>query len=51
MGFEGSGIIEEADSAEFKGRKVSIFANMSNGTYADYIVSKPSEVILWPNGT
>ena len=25
-----------------------MFANMSNGTYANYMVANPSDVIVWP---
>ena len=28
-----------------------MFANMSNGTYANYMVTNPSDVIVWPNKT
>ena len=48
MGFQGSGIIEDCDREEEKGRPVSMFANMKNGTYADYMVSNPSDLIIWP---
>jgi threonine dehydrogenase-like Zn-dependent dehydrogenase len=34
MGFEGSGVVEEADDASLVGRKVSVLANMGNGTYS-----------------
>ena len=48
MGFQGSGIIEDCDREEDRGRPVSMFANMKNGTYANYIVSDSSDVIKWP---
>lgn len=41
MGFEGSAIIEDCDDATLKGRRVSVLANLTNGTYADYMVSNP----------
>ena len=49
MGFEGSGIIEESDEKELIGRKVSVLANMSNGTYAEYMVSNTHEILVWPS--
>ena len=33
MGFEGSGEVVESDKIEQIGRRVSVIANMSNGTY------------------
>jgi NADPH:quinone reductase-like Zn-dependent oxidoreductase len=48
MGFEGSGVVEEAEDESLIGRKVSVLANMTNGTYSEYLVSNPHEVIFWP---
>lgn len=28
-----------------------MFANLSNGTYGEYMVSNPNEVMVWPKGT
>ena len=49
MGLEGSGVITESEQEELKGRRVSVFANKNNGTYAEYMVSSLNEVIVWPN--
>lgn len=51
MGFEGSGVIEESDRGAFNGKRVSILSNSLNGTYAQYIVSNPHEIILWPDSS
>jgi NADPH:quinone reductase-like Zn-dependent oxidoreductase len=48
MGFEGSGVIEQSDDPSLAGTRVSVLANMSNGTYAEYIVSNLNELIIWP---
>lgn len=48
MGFEGSAIIQDCDQPEFLGKKVSVFANLSNGTYAEYLVAKKEEILVWP---
>lgn len=34
MGFEGSGEVVESNNKDQIGRKVSVLANMSNGTYS-----------------
>ena len=34
MGFEGSGVIQESDVASQIGQRVSVLANMHNGTYS-----------------
>lgn len=51
MGFEGSGVIEQCEDSSLIGRKVSVLANSTNGTYADYIVSNFDEIIFWPKDT
>lgn len=33
------------------GRKVSVLANMTNGTYSEYLVSNKNELIFWPHPT
>jgi NADPH:quinone reductase-like Zn-dependent oxidoreductase len=48
MEFEGSGVIEQMDDPSLAGTRVSVLANMSNGTYAEYIVSSHNELLLWP---
>jgi mitochondrial enoyl-[acyl-carrier protein] reductase / trans-2-enoyl-CoA reductase len=42
MGFEGSGVIEQADNQSLVGSKVSVLSNMTNGTYSEYLVSNPN---------
>ena len=49
VGFEGSGVIEQADNANLIGKKVSIFADMSNGTHSTHMVTQPKNTILWPD--
>jgi NADPH:quinone reductase-like Zn-dependent oxidoreductase len=49
MGFEGSGVIEECDDAQLKGKQVSVLANLNNGTYAEYMVSNKNEILVWPD--
>ena len=51
MGFEGSGGVQESDDPAQVGRKVSVLANMGNGTYSEYVVSSGSELIFWPEDT
>jgi NADPH:quinone reductase-like Zn-dependent oxidoreductase len=51
MGFEGSGVVYHADDASLKGKTVSVLANMTNGTYGEYICSNMDEVIVWPMET
>lgn len=51
MGFEGSGVIKESENEYLIGRKVSVLANKTNGTYAEFMVSDHREVIVWPDDT
>lgn len=39
VGFEGSGVVIKSRDPKFIGRKVSVSANMSNGTHATHILS------------
>lgn len=39
VGFEGSGIVLKAKDQKFIGKKVTVSANMTNGTHATHILS------------
>ena len=40
VGFEGSGTVIDAHNSNLKGKKVSVIANMSNGTGSTHILSQ-----------
>lgn len=42
-------MIEKAKSPQLVGKKVTVSANMTNGTHATHIKSSLSEVIVWPD--